>query len=71
MILPIGSLFRVLESYNALNLPIFASILPISLQPIEYEKIYAVHLNEHVKGYTLIPTIIFLDKLLRGTIIKI
>ena len=44
------------------RVPIFGSILSISLQQIEYEKIYAVHLNQLVESYTLIPVTIFINK---------
>ena len=37
------------------------SILPISLQQIKYEKIYA-HSNELAKIYTMKPITIFIDK---------
>ena len=40
----------------------FRSILPISLQQIEWEKIYALHSNELDKGYTLIPVSFFIDQ---------
>ena len=49
----------------------FCSILPISLQPIAYEKIHAQHSNELAKGYTLIPITIFIDKCLLGDIEKL
>ena len=38
------------------------SILPISLQQIKYEKIYAVHSNELAKIYAMKPITIFIDK---------
>ena len=41
----------------------FGSILPISLQQIEYEKIHAVHSNELAKSYTMKPISIFIDTL--------
>ena len=40
----------------------FGSILPISLQQIEYEKMQAVHANE-LKSYTMKPISIFIDQL--------
>ena len=40
----------------------FRSILPISLQQIEYEKIQAVHSNELAQGYTLIPVSVYIDQ---------
>ena len=43
-------------------MPIFGSILPISLQQIASEKIYTVHSNELAEGYTLISVTIFIDK---------
>ena len=48
----------------------FTSILPISLQQIEYEKIYVVHWNELGESYTLIPTTIFIDKYWVGDILN-
>ena len=50
---------------------LFCSILPISLQPIAYEKIHALHSNELAKGYTLIPITIIIDKCLLGDIEKL
>ena len=41
----------------------FGSILPISLQQIEYEKLHAVHSNELAKSYTMTPISIFIDTL--------
>ena len=41
----------------------FGSILPISLQQIEYEKIHAVHSSELAKSYTMKPISIFIDTL--------
>ena len=41
----------------------FGSILPISLQQIEYEKLYAVHSNELAKSYIMKPISIFIDTL--------
>ena len=41
----------------------FGSILPISLQLIEYEKIHAVHSNELAKSYTMKLISNFIDKL--------
>ena len=41
----------------------FGSILPISLQQIEYEKLHTVHSNELVKSYTMTPISIFRDTL--------
>ena len=41
----------------------FGSILPISLQQIEYEKLYAVISNELAKSYTMKPISIFIDQL--------
>ena len=37
------------------SFPIFANILPISLQQIAFEKNHAMQSNELAKGYTLIP----------------
>ena len=39
----------------------FGSILPISLQQIEYGKILAVHLNGVAKSYTFKPMTIYID----------
>ena len=52
-------------------MPIFDSILPISLQPIASEKTHEVHSNELTEGYTLIPMTIFIDNYLRGDIEKL
>ena len=41
----------------------FDSILPISLQQIEYEKHHAVHSNELAKSYKMKPISIFIDTL--------
>ena len=49
----------------------FGSILPISLQQIEYEKIHAVHSNELVKSYRMKSIMIYIDKYLRGDIVKL
>ena len=49
----------------------FPSILPISLQQIEYEKLHAVHSNELVKSYTMKPMTIYIDKYLGGDIAKL
>ena len=49
----------------------FGSILPISLQQIEYEKNYAVHSNELAKSYTMKPMTIYIDKYLGGDIVKL
>ena len=46
----------------SIQVPIFGSILPISLQQIASEKIYTVHSNELAEGYTLISVTIFIDK---------
>ena len=67
--LPIGSLR--LHRQNASDRPIFCSILPISLQPIAYEKIHALHSNELAKGYTFISITIFIDKYLLRDIVKL
>ena len=48
-------------------MPIFGSILPISLQQIASEKIYTVHSNELAEGYTLMSVTIFLDKYRGGS----
>ena len=50
---------------------IFCSILAISLQPIAYEKIHALHSNELSEGYTFISITIFIDKYLRRDIVKL
>ena len=52
-------------------MPIFGSILPISLQQIASEKIYTVHSNELVLGYTLIPMTMHIVKYLGGDIVKL
>ena len=52
----------------SIQVPIFLCIFPRSLQPIGYEKIYAVRSNELAKGYTLIPMTIFIDKYLGATL---
>ena len=49
----------------------FGSILPISLQQIEYEKNYVVHSNELAKSYTMKPMTIYIDKYLGGDIVKL
>ena len=49
----------------------FGSILPISLQQIEYEKNYAVHSHELAKSYTMKPMTIYIDKYLGGDIVKL
>ena len=49
----------------------FGSILPISLQQIEYEKNHAVHSNELAKSYTMKPMTIYIDKYLGGDIVKL
>ena len=41
----------------------FGSILPISLQQIEYEKLHAVHSNELVKSYTMKPMTIYMTNI--------
>ena len=41
------------------QMPVFVSILPISLQKIAPEKNHELHSNELAKGYTLIPSTIF------------
>ena len=40
----------------------YRSILLISLQLIEYEKIHVVHSNELAKGYIMIPVSFFMDQ---------
>ena len=50
-----------------ISLPIFASVLPISLQQIASEKNHAVQSNELAKGYTLIPMTILIEKYWRAT----
>ena len=52
----------------SIQVPIFGSILPISLQQIDSEKIYTVHSNEFAGGYTLISVTIFIDKCGAATI---
>ena len=49
----------------------FGSILPISLQKIEYEKIHAVQSNKLAKRYTMKPITIYIDKYLGGDIAKL
>ena len=49
----------------------FDSVLPISLQEIEYEKIHGVHSNELTKSYTMKPMTIYIDKYLGGDIVKL
>ena len=46
----------------SIQVPIFGSILPISLQQVASEKIYTVHSNELAEGYTLMSVSIFIDK---------
>ena len=48
-----------------------SSILPISLQQIEYGKIHAMHSNELAKSYTMKPIIIYFDTYLGGDIVKL
>ena len=52
----------------SIQVPIFGSILPRSLQQIASEKIYTVHSNELAEGYTLISVTIFIDKYVAATI---
>ena len=53
---------KILGFYSgSIQVPKSCSILPISLQQIEYEKNYAVLSNELGESYTLIPTTIFID----------
>ena len=52
----------------SIQVPIFVSILPISLQQIASEKIYTVHSNELANGYTLMSLTIFIDKYWRATL---
>ena len=49
----------------------FGSILPISLQQIEYEKLHAVQSNELAKSYTMKPITIYIDKYLGGDIVEL
>ena len=49
----------------------FGSILPISIQQIEYEKNHAVHSNELAKSYTMKPMTIYIDKYLGGDIVNL
>ena len=55
----------------SIQVPIFGSILPISLQQIASEKIYTVHSNELAESYTLIYVTIFIDKYGGGDILKL
>ena len=49
----------------------FGSILPISLQQIEYEKIHAVHSNELAMSYTMKPMTVYIDKYMGDDIVKL
>ena len=55
----------------SIQVPIFGSILPISLQPIASEKNNRMHSNELAEGYTLISVTIFIDNIWWGDILKL
>ena len=63
-ILPPYSEQEKLTKYSvSIQVLMFASILPISLQQIEYEKIHAAHSNELAKSYTMKPISIFISNI--------
>ena len=61
-ILPPYSEQEKLTEYSvSIQVLMFGSILPISLQQIEYEKIHAAHSNELATSYTMKPISIFIE----------